>query len=65
MSDETRFEFPVGVFVEKVGGDYSFGGYIVAAFKKRSSVVRYVVENGEGLLHIFSGRQLRCGKPRE
>lgn len=45
--------------VEKVGGDYVFKGVVVAAFPKMSGKWRYVVENNEKLLHIFSGKQLK------
>ena len=44
----------VGDEVEKVNGDYRFRGHIVAVFLKRSSQTRYVVENPDGILHIFS-----------
>lgn len=51
--------FAVSDRVEKVGGDYLFDGTIVAAFVKISGKRRYVVENQQGILHIFSGLQLR------
>ena len=54
--DEIRFR--VGSVVQKTGGDYRFVGTVVAAFTKGSGVIRYVVENGDGLLHIFSEAQL-------
>ena len=44
--------------VDKAGGNYSFCGLVVAAFEKRSDARRYVVENSDGVLHIFSGKQL-------
>lgn len=49
--------------VVKTGGDYTFDGEIVAVFTKRPrngkpGPWRYVVENGDGILHIFSGKQL-------
>lgn len=49
----------VGDFVEKVGGDYDFGGYIVAAFTKLAGEKRYIVENEDRILHIFSEKNLR------
>lgn len=50
----------VNDYVEKVGGDYTFRGFVVAMFnKRRSGAVRYVVENDDGVLHIFSEAQLR------
>ncbi len=48
----------VGNRVLKTGGDYSFEGEVVAVFKKRSRVWRVVVENNDGILHIFSPAQL-------
>jgi putative ribosome biogenesis GTPase RsgA len=54
--------FAVGDRVEKTGGDYTFRGYVVAVFVKRSGAVRLVVENADGLLFIFSEAQLRFWK---
>ena len=51
-------EFFHGQFVRKVGGDYTFTGTVVAKFKKILGQVRYVVENDQGILHIFSGKNL-------
>ena len=48
----------VGSKVTKSGGDYIFEGIIVAKFPKISGVIRYVVENDDGVLHIFSEKQL-------
>jgi len=48
----------VGDLVEKIGGDYSFEGVIVAAFEKRSGVPRYVVEDSRGILMIMNSSQL-------
>ncbi len=52
-------DIKAGDLVEKVGGDYRFLGFVVAVFKKASGVVRIVVENGDGVLHIFAPSQLR------
>lgn len=49
----------VGDMVIKEGGDYKFKGTIVAKFKKTSGKVRYVVENLDGILHIFSETNLK------
>lgn len=55
--NETQFE--IGDCVVKNVGDYTFNGIVVSAFRKlHSSSVRYVVENPEGILHIFSDKQL-------
>lgn len=53
---ETHFE--VGDKVRKVGGDYSFDGTVVAAFMKLSGLIRYVVEDDRGVLHIYAARNL-------
>jgi hypothetical protein len=64
MSDPAPFA--VRDRVEKVGGDYRYEGEVVAAFRKRSGVVRYVVEDDRGLLFIFSQANLRaCHPPRD
>lgn len=44
--------------VQKQGGDYTFTGTIQSVFTKRSGVVRVVVENEDGILHIMSPHQL-------
>lgn len=49
----------VGDFVEKEGGDYRFRGTVVSVFTKASGQARCVVENADGLIHIFSLTQLR------
>ena len=51
--------YRVGDGVEKTGGDYRFEGTVVAAFRKKSGVVRYVVEDSRGLLFIFSEKDLK------
>lgn len=51
-------KFQVGDKVEKISGDYTFEGIVVAAFSKLSGKTRYVVENPDGILHIFSEKQL-------
>jgi hypothetical protein len=61
LMDEVVFN--VGDTVTKQGGDYRFAGVVVAAFRKLShagepGAHRYVVENRDGVLHIFSGKQL-------
>ena len=49
--------------VRATGRDYSFEGWIVAAFNKRSTLgvkgpLRYVVQDSRGLLLIHSPRTL-------
>lgn len=51
--------YSVGDHVEKVGGDYTFIGVVVAAFKKLSGAERYVVEDDRGVLHVYSAKVLR------
>ena len=51
--------FEIGEEVIKTGGDYNFRGWVVARFQKRGNgQPRYVVENRDGILHIFSPVQL-------
>lgn len=50
----------VGDRIQKSGGDYRFDGEVVAVFNKRNGVVRYVVENDDGILHIFSAANLKA-----
>jgi hypothetical protein len=52
MSATNRYRRGNGV--KKTGGDYEFYGNVVAVFTKNSGVIRYVVENEAGILHIFS-----------
>lgn len=58
MNELQTLEFNVGDYVSKTGGDYRFSGKIVAAFHKASGLARYVVENGDGILHIYNGKTL-------
>ncbi|MEE9401928.1 MAG: hypothetical protein V3V47_01895 [Desulfobacteria bacterium] len=51
-------KFKIGDRVFKHVGDYEFRGTVLSAFDKLSGVRRYVVENGEGILHIFNDKQL-------
>lgn len=45
----------VGNRVSKITGDYTFEGVVVAVFKKiGGEKERIVVENAQGILHIFS-----------
>ena len=54
--------FTVGDHVTKTSGDYRFDGVVVAAFVKLDGRSwRYVVENRDGVLHIFTGKQLAAG----
>ena len=55
--EEPEF-FALGAKVSKGGGDYRFDGVVVAAFRKLSGVVRYVVEDDRGVLHIYSEANL-------
>lgn len=52
-------EFQVGDKVEKVGGDYTFVGVVVARFQKLSGAIRLVVEDDRGVLHVYSEKNLR------
>jgi hypothetical protein len=59
MLQTSERAFSVGDRVTKTSGDYRFEGVIVAAFVKLDGRSwRYVVENSDGVLHIFSAKQL-------
>lgn len=61
---ENLCDFKVGDCVEKIDGDYKYKGFVVAAFVKRNGwAARYVVENADGMLFIFSTRNLKLVKP--
>ena len=49
----------IGDRVIKDSGDYTFNGIVVSKFNKLNGIERYVVENKEGILHIFSDKQLK------
>lgn len=50
-------------YVKKVGGDYTFEGFVVAVFTKKSGIERVVVEDDRGILHIFNPKQLEVDVP--
>lgn len=52
------FVFSANDYVRKKGGDYTFEGFVVAAFRKTSGQVRYVVEDDRGVLHVYSAGNL-------
>lgn len=54
--------FLIGDQVRKIKG-YKFTGTVVAAFHKMDGEDRYVVENSDGLLHIFNDSQLEFLPP--
>lgn len=51
------FKFKTDDYVKKVKG-YKFVGYVRLAFTKRNGAVRYIVENKDGIVHVFRGSQL-------
>lgn len=55
---EDKQLFKRGDYVGKIGGDYSYEGWVVGAYQKRSGVWRYVVEDTRGLNMIVNGRQI-------
>lgn len=57
-SNAIPFAFKEGDIVRKTSGDYIFEGIILCAFRKRSGSPRYVVENEDGIIHIFNHSQL-------
>jgi len=56
------YKHEVGDPVQKTKGDYTFYGWVVSTFKKRTGTKRIVVENAEGILHIFNEDQLESWK---
>lgn len=52
------YNFNVGDLVKKITGDYTFEGVVVASFEKINGIVRYVVEDDRGALHIYSAKNL-------
>jgi hypothetical protein len=50
--------FKLGEHVDKVGGDYTFAGTVVAVFLKLGGAIRYVVEDDRGVLHVYSEKNL-------
>lgn len=55
----TAETYKTGDLVSKVGGDYRFDGTVVSVFKKLSGVIRLVVEDDRGILHIYSEKNLK------
>ena len=57
-----RTDFNKGQKVRKCVGDYHVTGTVVAAFTKKSGVIRYVIECDQpaGLLLIFRAEQLEA-----
>ena len=51
------FAFSEGDLVIKRKG-YKFYGVVLSAFRNRSGLPRYVVENEDGIIHIFNADQL-------
>lgn len=50
--------FNIGDHVVKLGGDYTFDGIVVSVFQKLKGANRVVVENKDGVCHIFNELQL-------
>ena len=57
-ANEIPFAFIEGDIVAKEVDDYTFKGMVISVFRKRSGSPRYVVENAEGIVHIFKHNQL-------
>lgn len=54
---EIEPKFRVGAKVRKLKG-YRFAGEVRAVFTKTTGETRIVVENGDGMLHIFNEGQM-------
>lgn len=49
----------VGDTMQKIAGDYRFHGTVRSLFQKESGMWRVVLENQDGILHIFAPSQLQ------
>ena len=58
LKENSEEVIPVGTLVEKPLG-YRFNGTVVSVFWTLEQKLRYVVQNGDGILHIFSPNQIR------
>ena len=58
---EEEAKMQIGDKVEKISG-YRFIGTVVSVFKKVTGEERLIVENSDGLLHIFKEENLRLWK---
>lgn len=54
--------FQLGDLVRRTGSEYVFDGVVVGIVVKLSGSTRYVVENGDGILHIFGPGNLALRK---
>lgn len=59
------FAFEEGDWVKKEKGDYTFKGVVIMRGRKRSGAPRYVVENDDGIAHIFNHTQLELDDERQ
>lgn len=51
-------EYQIGDMVEHVSHDSTFLGEIRAVFRHTNGAWRYVLQNSDGILHLYSGRTL-------
>jgi hypothetical protein len=60
MADTEVERLRIGDLVQKPDG-YPFDGVVVSAFTTQAGLTRYVVESeiAPGMLHIFSGKQIK------
>jgi hypothetical protein len=56
---DPEWVYKIGDAVSKKGGDYRFDGDVVTVFRKLSGLIRLVVEDDRGLLHIYSEGNLQ------
>jgi hypothetical protein len=57
-------EYEVGDYVEHVAIDSTFLGEIRAVFRHKNGAWRYVLQNVDGILHLYSGRTLMMRQRR-
>ncbi len=55
---EVLVEFKLNDLVYKPKG-YFFEGIVIGVIRTTENKVRYIVENPDGIIHIFSGSQLK------
>lgn len=51
-------KFKLGERVIKTSTGYAFSGIVIGVFKKLNGKIRYAIENGEGIVHIFNENSL-------
>ena len=58
VKDKKVLKFKLGEKVRKTSVGYQFSGVVTGIFEKLTGVVRYAVENQDGITHIFNEKSL-------